>query len=264
MSFSGRTADHYARYRRGYPPPVLDRLVADLRLTGDSTVLDLGCGTGLLTAPLGTRVRLAGGADPEPDMLAHAPRTPNTIWLVAADRDLPTLKKLFRPDAITIAQALHLMDVDTVLSGAHELLVPGGRLAVIANGLPLWQQDTEWSRVLLRHVRRRFGARAGQAACGTSDSDRAAYRVKLEEHGYTDISTSAITSEHPLDSDEVVGGFFSALDPDQVDELAGTDFESELRAELDSLGPLTEEVTVHVLQGTSRAYSSSSTGRRSP
>jgi ubiquinone/menaquinone biosynthesis C-methylase UbiE len=269
MSFAGRTADHYARYRRGYPRPVLDRLVEDLGLTADSTVLDLGCGTGLLTVPLGERVRLAVGADPEPDMLRHAERSPNTVWLVAADHDLPRLARLFRPDAITIAQALHLMDVDAVLTGATRLLAPGGRLAIIANGVPLWQQDTDWSRVLLRHVQARFGAQAGHAGCGTSEADRAAYRAHLERHGYRDIVASAVTSEHPLGTDAIVGGLFSALDPEQVTELADTGFERDLRAELDDLGPLREEVTVHVLsatppQGASRAYSDSDTGRRSP
>jgi trans-aconitate methyltransferase len=268
MSFAGRTADHYARYRPGYPRPVLDRLVEDLGLTADSTVLDLGCGTGLLTVPLGERVRLAVGADPEPDMLRHAQRTPNTVWLVAADHDLTTLAQLFRPDAITIAQALHLMDVDTVLTGAAQLLAPGGRLAIIANGVPLWQQDTEWSRVLLRHVQARYGAQVGRAGCGTSEADRATYRTHLERHGYTDIVASAITSEHALETDDIVGGFFSALDPEQVEALAGTAFERDLRAELDGLGPLREAVTVHVLSakphGASRAYSDSDTGRRSP
>ncbi|WP_166659306.1 class I SAM-dependent methyltransferase [Labedaea rhizosphaerae] len=265
MSFAGTTADHYARYRRGYPPPVLDRLVDDLRIGPDATVLDLGCGTGLLTVPLGDRVRLAVGADPEPDMLRHAPRTPNTAWLVADDQDLPKLAKLFRPDAVTIAQALHLMDVDAVLTGAAELL-QRGRLAIIANGIPLWQQDTEWSRVLLRHVRAQLGPTAGGGGCGTSEADRAAYQRKLAEHGYTDITTSAVSREHPITTDEIVGGLYSALDPELVNHNG---FEQALRSELDALGPKTEQVTVHILaatapQGAERAYSSSSTGRPSP
>ena len=264
MSFAGTTADHYARYRRGYPPPVVDQLVHDLRVGPDATVLDLGCGTGLLTAPLGDRVRLAVGADPEPDMLRHAPRTPNTAWLVAGDQDLPTLGKLFRPDAITIAQALHLMDVDAVFAGAADLLRPG-RIALIANGIPLWQQETEWSRVLLRHVQARFGPTAGRGGCGTSEEDRANYRRKLAVHGYTEITTSEVGRVHPISTDEIIGGLYSALDPHHVAGMA----EPELRSELDALGPKTEQVTVVILaatapQGAERAYSTSSTGRPSP
>ena len=262
MSFAGPTADNYARYRRGYPRPVVDQLIEDLRIGDDATVLDLGCGTGLLTVPLGERVRLAVGADPEPDMLRHAPRTPNTAWLVADDQDLPKLGKLLQPDAITIAQALHLMDVDAVFTDAAGLL-RRGRLAIIANGIPVWQQDTEWSRVLQRHVRKQLGPAAGHNGCGTNTKDRAAYQEKLTEHGYTDIVTSEVTREHPISTDEIIGGLYSALDPGRHR------FGEDLRSELDALGPKSEQVTVHILsatapQGAERAYSNSSTGRRSP
>src|SRR5215211_2881199 len=70
--FSGEVAGYYARFRRGYPPPVLDALQAAFRLGPADVVVDVGCGTGQLTVPLAGRVRAAVGIDPEPDMLAHA------------------------------------------------------------------------------------------------------------------------------------------------------------------------------------------------
>src|SRR5690348_13244460 len=51
LGFGGEVADFYHRYRRGYPPAVLDTLAATFGLTGDDIVVDLGCGTGQLTLP---------------------------------------------------------------------------------------------------------------------------------------------------------------------------------------------------------------------
>jgi ubiquinone/menaquinone biosynthesis C-methylase UbiE len=68
-AFSRETASYYELYRRGYPDAVVDAVVDRLGLNAGDMVIDLGCGTGLLTAPFARRVRLAIGVDPEPDML---------------------------------------------------------------------------------------------------------------------------------------------------------------------------------------------------
>ena len=46
LGFPGEIPGFYHRYRRGYPPPVIDRLVGAFGLTGDDFAIDLGCGTG--------------------------------------------------------------------------------------------------------------------------------------------------------------------------------------------------------------------------
>jgi len=45
------TAHYYARYRKGYAEELFDRLVAGFDLGQDTTILDLGCGTGQLALP---------------------------------------------------------------------------------------------------------------------------------------------------------------------------------------------------------------------
>ena len=70
--FSGEVVEYYARYRRGYPDAVVQRIVDAFALTQDDVALDLGCGTGQLTYALAGRVGTMIGMDPEPDMLAAA------------------------------------------------------------------------------------------------------------------------------------------------------------------------------------------------
>jgi SAM-dependent methyltransferase len=111
-------------------------------------VVDLGCGTGQLTVPLAARVRAVIGVDPSPDMLSRArreaPGSKNAVWFLGADTDLPHLANLLGERsvaAITIGQALHWMDHETLFRAVKPLLRPGGGIAVVTNGTPLW-----WSR----------------------------------------------------------------------------------------------------------------------
>lgn len=155
--FSGAVATYYARHRRGYPPEVLDALVAAFGLDSGDTVVDLGCGTGQLSLPLAARSGAVVGVDPEPDMLALARRAAldtgvtNAAWLLGADRDLPVLGRLLgdrRIGALTVAVAIHFMDRDRLFQAVRPLLRPGGGVAVVTNGVPLWLQEAEWSRAL--------------------------------------------------------------------------------------------------------------------
>jgi demethylmenaquinone methyltransferase/2-methoxy-6-polyprenyl-1,4-benzoquinol methylase len=69
-----RRADRYDLELAAFEPFRLDA-IAQLRLRPGTTVLDVGCGTGLSFAPLEQRVGDSGrivGIDPSPDMLAHA------------------------------------------------------------------------------------------------------------------------------------------------------------------------------------------------
>jgi SAM-dependent methyltransferase len=110
--FSGEVAEHYARFRRGYPAVIVEAIVERLGLTPEDVVVDLGCGTGLLALPLARHVRVVVGMDPEPDMLAIARRSAarngqtNTTWLLGGDADIGVLGSLVRHGLDHVARAL--------------------------------------------------------------------------------------------------------------------------------------------------------------
>ena len=68
--FSGQVAEYYARFRRGYPPEVVDALVDAFSLDHTDVAIDLGCGTGQLTLPLAQRVGAVVGSTPSPTCCA--------------------------------------------------------------------------------------------------------------------------------------------------------------------------------------------------
>jgi ubiquinone/menaquinone biosynthesis C-methylase UbiE len=127
-------------------PPALEFVVDRLGVSSRDLVVDLGCGTGQLAIPLAERVRHVLGIDPEPDMLAHARQAAracgvpgSTSWLLGSDADVPTLPRLLGDGAIaalTISNAVHLMDTRTLFPALAGLLTPGSTVAVIANGSP--------------------------------------------------------------------------------------------------------------------------------
>jgi SAM-dependent methyltransferase len=262
-TFSGEVAEHYARFRRGYPPAVIDRLTAVLGLDDRSRVLDLGCGTGQLAVPLATRTHAVLGVDVEADMLRLARRAAldahlaNTTWMLAADSELGALGPLLgehRFDAVTIGQALHWMDPPRLFPTLRRLVRPGGGVAVIANGTPLWLQETSWARALRAHLEAWVGRRL-TARCGTDPASREGYRHLLGTAGFTHLTDTRVAYSDGLTFTQLVGSVYSAMTPDQLprgDERAR--FERRLH---DALGcpaadhVFVEHVEVVALVGTS-------------
>lgn len=258
LGFSGDVAAFYARFRRGYPPPVLDHLQTAFGLDGDSTVLDLGCGTGQFAVPLAARAGSVIGMDPEPDMLRLAREAAgtdgvrNAAWVLGGDADVPALGSLLgkRSLALTvIGQALHWMDDERLFRTLLPLFRTGGGIAVVANGTPLWLQDTGWSRALRGALEEHFGSPL-EASCGTAVRDRERYADALRAAGYAGVRETAVDYADELDFDQLIGGVYSAMSaadlPGPAERAA---FAERIRAALPPGERFTERVTVTTLTG---------------
>ena len=255
-SFSGKTAAYYAKYRRGYPDQIISAVIDRLHLGSGDTVVDLGCGTGLLTVPFALRVRLVVGMDPEPDMLAEARRVvdPATgskiVWVLGSDADLPALAALRGEDgwgAVTVGQALHFMDHTALFGRAREMLRPGGGVAIISNGVPLWQQDSDWSRALSSALEDWFHT-PSSSTCGTADADRARYRSALREAGFA-VEEASYQYKAKITFDDVIGGLFSAISPTDVPDEVRDAFTQHIAQALPEAVTFTETVPVTALIG---------------
>ncbi|XUL93728.1 methyltransferase domain-containing protein [Streptomyces galilaeus] len=257
VGFSGEVAEFYAKYRRGYPPPVIEALRAAFVLTADDIVLDLGCGTGQLSLPLSSQVRAVIGMDPEPDMLRLAAETAagqgvrNVTWVLGADSDVPALGALVGRGSLAmtvIGQALHWMRHEELFRTLAPLFRAGGGVAVVANGTPLWQQDCAWSHALRACLEDHFGRRL-EATCGTATHDRRRYAEALRAAGFTDVRETVIDYGDELSVDEIIGGVYSAIPADRLPkEEDRPAFAERIHRSLPS-GPYLESVQVSVLVG---------------
>ncbi|MCZ7437703.1 class I SAM-dependent methyltransferase [Micromonospora sp. WMMC241] len=255
--FSGEVATYYARHRRGYPPEVLDALTATFHLGAEDTVIDLGCGTGQLSIPLAARIGAVLGVDPEPDMLALARSagveagTTNATWMLGGDRDLPALSRSLggrTVGALTVAVAIHFMDRDTLFEAVRPLLRPGGGIAVVTNGAPLWLQNTAWSEALRGCLERLFGHPV-TASCQTDEAGRRRNREALVRAGYRYAET-CVEYDAPLTVDDMVGGVLSAMSADSLPSVQQrAEFASEVREALGGTDEVTERVRVWLQYG---------------
>ncbi|MET8684534.1 class I SAM-dependent methyltransferase [Streptomyces sp. NPDC004732] len=255
VGFSGEVAEYYAKYRRGYPPAVIEALQAAFALDADDVVLDLGCGTGQLALPLSARVRSVVGMDPEPDMLRLAGETAagqgvrNVTWVLGSDSDVPAVGALVGQKSLAmtvIGQALHWMRHEELFRSLVPLFRPGGGVAVVANGTPLWLQDCAWSHALRACLEDHFGTRL-KATCGTGAHDRRRYAEALQAAGFTDVRESVIDYSDELSFDELIGGVCSAIPADELPDDR-TAFAERIHRSLPS-GPYLEKVRVSVLVG---------------
>jgi SAM-dependent methyltransferase len=260
LGFSGEVAGFYHRYRHGYPPAALDALAGAFGLAGQDVVVDLGCGTGQLALPMAARVRAVVGVDPEPDMLRRARQAaceraiPNVTWMIGADTDIPALRALLGDNsvaAVTIGQALHWMNRDDLFPAIIPLVRPGGGVAVMTNGTPLWLQDTGWSRALRGYLEHWLGTKL-TSACGTDEESQRSYADDLASAGF-DVLATTVDYVAELDLDQLVGGIYSAL---AVTQLPAPDqrpaFAEQIRRAAAPHEHFSEHVRVAILAGVRR------------
>jgi len=129
-------AAHYLRGRPPYSAQLLDVMRAELGLDGQGTLVDVGCGPGVLAVQLAPAFETVVGVDPEPAMLAEARRHAaahglTATWIEAKAEDLRTLD-LAAPRLVTFGQSIHWTDRQQVLVTVYELLEPGGAVALVA------------------------------------------------------------------------------------------------------------------------------------
>jgi len=73
------SAAYYAQGRLPYRPEVADVLRDELGLNGIGRLLDVACGPGSLTLMLAPDFEEGVGVDPDPGMIAEAPKAGSTL-----------------------------------------------------------------------------------------------------------------------------------------------------------------------------------------
>jgi SAM-dependent methyltransferase len=203
----GRAAEAYERSRPDYPKEAVDRLVQELEINPDCSVLDLGAGTGKLTrmlVPTGAHLTALEPIDSMRATLAKA--VPGAEVVAGTAEAIPADDGSF--DAVVCAQAFHWFDGERALAEIHRVLRPHGRLALLWN---LRDESVGWVRrmteIIDRHLADTPSERTGQwrhafsatALFGTLNQLRFTHRQELDLEGLVErvesISYIAVLSE---------------------------------------------------------------------
>ena len=130
----GRSVDAYRRSRPSYSPEAVAWLVEALGIGPDKVVVDVGAGTGKLTAQLlPTGARVVAIEPLERMRAAFVEELPEVDALAGTAEALPLDDA--SADAIVAGQAFHWFDLSRALPEFARVLRPGGQLAAIWNEL---------------------------------------------------------------------------------------------------------------------------------
>jgi SAM-dependent methyltransferase len=132
--FSSR-ADHYARYRPGYPEELLPLLAREAGFSPASAIADVGAGTGILSEILLRNGNTVFAIEPNDAMrgiaeqsLSKYPRF-RSVSSTAEQIDLPASSV----DGVMVAQAFHWFEGPRAVAEFRRILKPGGFVALIWN-----------------------------------------------------------------------------------------------------------------------------------
>jgi ubiquinone/menaquinone biosynthesis C-methylase UbiE len=126
-------ADAYRRFRVGYAPELYEILEHGGVARGTS-VLDVGCGTGIVSQALANRGCAVTGVDVSQAMLEHAREAiPGATFLEGSSEALPFADDSF--DAAVSAQAFHWFDQQRALAEMIRVVRGGGTVAVWWKGM---------------------------------------------------------------------------------------------------------------------------------
>jgi SAM-dependent methyltransferase len=135
----GAAAAAYAEHRPDYAEDAVRWALEPVSARSRVRVLDLGAGTGKLTAAL---VRLGAevtAVEPDPSMLAELRRSLGSVQALSGSAEEIPLADA-SVDAVLVGQAMHWFDLNLAIPEIARVLVPGGVLA------GLWNVDDDQVR----------------------------------------------------------------------------------------------------------------------
>lgn len=208
----------YERGRTAYPAAVVDLVTTALALPAGARILDVGAGTGMLSAPFLTagfdlvaveplpelRQALAGAVGPERVLAGTAEALPLADAAVAA---------------AVCGDAFHWFDRERAPAELHRVIAPGGGMAVVWR-VPTPGAGTPWLGEVARLMEEVRPPHVGY------DEHNRGIAAFTEHGGFTDPERHELPFERVTDAEGVVAyvasaSFVALLDDDRRARLLG-------------------------------------------
>lgn len=200
----GATAEDYERGRPPWPEAAVERVAAALGLGPDSTVVDLGAGTGKLSRLLAGRFARVVAVEPAAEMRALlAARLPQVEALEGTAEQIPLPGGA--ADAILVGDAFHWFDGRAAIAEFTRVLGAAGGIAL------LWKKPDgpsdpplpEAARALARAAIARGGEPGGPRV------ERGEWREPFARSAFGELHGAEIPYEYTTDRDGIVANLMS-------------------------------------------------------
>jgi SAM-dependent methyltransferase len=197
-------ADLYAKHRPSYPNAALDFIVRHCGLDSATTLVDMGCGTGISSRLFAARRVRVIGVEPNDEMRRQAeataaPTGPAPVY--RAGRAEATGLPDGSASAVLAAQAFHWFAVEPALREFHRVLHPHGWAVLV------WNERDESDPATAA-----YGAivRTTPDAAAVEGPRGRAGEPLLSSPLFEDGSRTVFANQQPLDEEGLLGRAFSA------------------------------------------------------
>jgi SAM-dependent methyltransferase len=209
------TAAYYAECRLPYPESLNNDLLERAGVSGEGKLLDLACGPGRVALPLASSFGEVWAIDLEPEMIdvgkseAEKRGIHNFRWFVGKAEELEAEPSSF--ELVTIGEAFHRLDQETVARQAVRWLQPGGCLAILG-----WNSliggNAPWQRIVA-DITRRWERSIAPTSLNLpkekpgSGSDHS--RLVLKDFGFEDVGSYEFPHTRERTVESIIGWLFS-------------------------------------------------------
>jgi SAM-dependent methyltransferase len=223
------TVEFYARYREPYSPMFFKKVAEQIALRGDESLLDVGCGPGLLAIGFAPFVGRCTGLDPEAGMItaaktAVAEKGVALSLIHGGIEEFPTTQTY---DVITIGRALHWLERDATLAVLERILRPDSGRILICRATSAETPETAWVKSY-QEVRRAWTAGPEERRYGIDEMEwftGSSFRV---------LGETSVTEQRQITVPDLIGRALSRSNTSP--EILGegqTRFEAEIAAALE-------------------------------
>jgi SAM-dependent methyltransferase len=140
------TVEFYARYREPYPLVFFQKAAEQIGLRGDETLLDVGCGPGMLAIGFAPFVGDCTGLDPEAGMIAAAKDAAAEagVGLSLTEGRIEEFPITKTYDVVTIGRAHHWLERNPTLAVLERILVLDSGRILICRASCVETPETPW------------------------------------------------------------------------------------------------------------------------
>ena len=222
------TVEFYARYREPYPSKFFQKVAEQIGLHSDESLLDVGCGPGMLAIGFAPFVGSCTGLDPEPLMIAAAKDAAAEagVALSLIHGRIEEFPMTQTYDVITIGRAHHWLERAPTLAVLERILAPESGRILICRASSTEIPETPWVKPY-RKVR----------SAWASGPKEAHYRVDPSEwfrdSCLSAVGETSVTERRQVTIADLIGRALSRSNPSPEVVAGGQEkFEAQIAAAL--------------------------------
>lgn len=231
-----KSEENYDRYRPGYPTELFCDIFSYAGLKKDSSVIEIGTGTGQATLPFLLKACKVTGIELGDRLGAYARQkfsAYDNFRIITGDFCNVELPPDFC-DLVFSATAFHWLPMEEALQNVKKILRPGGALAIFWNH-PFPNRENDPTNMASRQVYDKYRP-SSKKQVEFSEENLDVWKERLLNAGFDSVEAKLYRRKRILTTDQYIGLLNTYSDHIALPEETKRLFELEMRRSIDSVG----------------------------